>query len=51
MDLRSEYNRKNMQNAVNMIGTFNKPELGIYDTRLWDADFKKYIRESGPMPG
>ena len=29
----------------------NKPELGIYDTRAWDSQYKKWVNQQGPNPG
>lgn len=27
------------------------PDIGIFDTRLWDANYSKYINGKGPNPG
>ena len=29
----------------------SKPELGLYDTRVWDSHYIKYIQKKGPNPG
>ena len=29
----------------------NKPELGIYDDRAWQALYKRHINNQGPHPG
>ena len=29
----------------------NYPQLGIYDTRLWDIEYFRHMKEDGPRPG
>ena len=29
----------------------NRPDLGIYDTRAWDAQYLKWAVENGERPG
>ena len=29
----------------------SRPDLGLYDTRVWDAHYAKYIQKKGPNPG
>ena len=31
--------------------SLNKPELGIYNTRSWDALYKKWLNNDGQNPG
>ena len=31
--------------------SMNMPELGIYDTRAWDAAYQQHMTQNGPNPG
>ena len=45
-DLKSTGISQNLETEENMAES--KPELGIYDTRLFDADYRKWLFENGP---